>query len=38
MLLADDTSPVFMARGMNALGSMCIDVEQVADAFRGDGG
>ena len=35
--LADDGSPVFVARAMNALGSMFLDVQKVADAFRGNG-
>jgi 2-polyprenyl-3-methyl-5-hydroxy-6-metoxy-1,4-benzoquinol methylase len=38
MALADDTSPVFVARAMNAFGSMFFDMEKVAKAFRGDGG
>lgn len=38
MCLADDTSPTFTARGMNALGSMFRDMEKVRSAFRGDGG
>jgi 2-polyprenyl-3-methyl-5-hydroxy-6-metoxy-1,4-benzoquinol methylase len=38
MVLADDTSPAFMARGMNALMAMMIDGQRLADAFRGDGG
>lgn len=38
LALADDTSPVFLARGMNAIGSMFIDLHKVAAAFRGDGG
>jgi SAM-dependent methyltransferase len=37
MALADDTSPVFTARGMNALGAMFKDFEKVRDVFRGDG-
>jgi 2-polyprenyl-3-methyl-5-hydroxy-6-metoxy-1,4-benzoquinol methylase len=35
--LADDTSPVFVARGMNAFLSVSIDHAKVADAFRDDG-
>jgi 2-polyprenyl-3-methyl-5-hydroxy-6-metoxy-1,4-benzoquinol methylase len=35
--LADDSSPVFVARGMNAFLSVSIDHAKVADAFRGDG-
>jgi 2-polyprenyl-3-methyl-5-hydroxy-6-metoxy-1,4-benzoquinol methylase len=38
MALADDTSPVFVARAMNAFGSMYIDKDKIAGAFRGDGG
>jgi 2-polyprenyl-3-methyl-5-hydroxy-6-metoxy-1,4-benzoquinol methylase len=38
MLLADESSPAFMARGMNALIAMNNDAEQVRDVFRGDGG
>ena len=37
MALADDQSPVFVARAMNAFGSMFFDMEKVAKAFRGDG-
>jgi SAM-dependent methyltransferase len=37
MALADDTSPVFVARAMNALGSMFMDVEKLKAAFTGDG-
>jgi SAM-dependent methyltransferase len=37
MALADDTSPAFVARGMNAFASMFIDMAKIADAFRGDG-
>lgn len=37
MALADDTSPAFIARAMNAFGSMFIDMPKVAEAFRGDG-
>jgi 2-polyprenyl-3-methyl-5-hydroxy-6-metoxy-1,4-benzoquinol methylase len=37
MVLADDTSPAFMARGMNALMAMMIDGQRLADAFRADG-
>jgi 2-polyprenyl-3-methyl-5-hydroxy-6-metoxy-1,4-benzoquinol methylase len=38
MALADDSSPVFVARAMNALGSMYIDMSKVAAAFRSDDG
>jgi SAM-dependent methyltransferase len=37
MALADDSSPVFVARGMNAVGSMFMDLEKVKAAFTGDG-
>jgi len=37
MALADDNSPVFVARAMNAFGSMFMDITKVSDAFRGDG-
>jgi trans-aconitate methyltransferase len=38
MCLADDSSPTFTARGMNALGSMFRDMDKLVGAFRGDGG
>ena len=37
MALADDSSPVFVARAMNALGSMFMDVEKLKAAFTGNG-
>jgi SAM-dependent methyltransferase len=37
MVLADDSSPVFTARGMNAFGSMFKDMEKLKAAFTGDG-
>jgi 2-polyprenyl-3-methyl-5-hydroxy-6-metoxy-1,4-benzoquinol methylase len=37
MALSDDTSPVFVARAMNTIGSMFMDVQKTATAFRGDG-
>src|SRR5207302_2283847 len=37
MALADDDSPAFVARGMNAFASMFIDMDKIANAFRGDG-
>jgi SAM-dependent methyltransferase len=37
MALADDTSPVFVARGMNAFASMFIDTPKVVAAFKGNG-
>jgi SAM-dependent methyltransferase len=36
--LADDTSPAFVARGMNAVIATCIDAPKLVDVFRGDGG
>jgi len=38
MALADDGSPVFVARAMHAFASMMIDVPKIVAAFRGDGG
>src|SRR5947209_11105241 len=38
MALADENSPVFTARGMNAFGSMFRDIDKIKAAFRGDGG
>jgi 2-polyprenyl-3-methyl-5-hydroxy-6-metoxy-1,4-benzoquinol methylase len=38
LALADDSSPAFVARAMNALAAMFIDDDKIADAFRGDGG
>ena len=38
MILADDASPAFMARGMNALVAMVIDGDKLKAAFQGDGG
>jgi 2-polyprenyl-3-methyl-5-hydroxy-6-metoxy-1,4-benzoquinol methylase len=35
--LADDSSPVFVARGMNAFASMFLDHDKIRHAFRGDG-
>jgi SAM-dependent methyltransferase len=37
MALADDASPAFVARGMNAFASLFIDHDKISDAFRGDG-
>jgi 2-polyprenyl-3-methyl-5-hydroxy-6-metoxy-1,4-benzoquinol methylase len=37
MALADDTSPVFTARGMNTFASMFEDIDKIKAAFRGDG-
>jgi SAM-dependent methyltransferase len=37
MALADDASPVFTARAMNAFGSLFMDIDKVTGAFRGDG-
>jgi SAM-dependent methyltransferase len=35
--LADDSSPAFVARAMNAFGSMFMDIDKITTAFRGDG-
>jgi SAM-dependent methyltransferase len=35
--LADDSSPVFLARGMNVFASVFSDMGKIADAFRGAG-
>ena len=37
MALADDRSPAFTARGMNAFGSMFKDIDKLKSAFTGDG-
>jgi 2-polyprenyl-3-methyl-5-hydroxy-6-metoxy-1,4-benzoquinol methylase len=37
MALADDDSPAFTARAMNALGAIWMDIEKVKSAFTGDG-
>jgi 2-polyprenyl-3-methyl-5-hydroxy-6-metoxy-1,4-benzoquinol methylase len=37
LALADDHSPVFVARAMNVLASMFVDMQKVAAAFRGNG-
>ena len=37
MALADDSSPVFTARAMNAVGAFYADIDKLAAAFRGDG-
>ncbi len=37
MALADDESPAFVARAMNAIGSIFIDMPKIAEAFRGNG-
>ncbi|HMF03636.1 MAG TPA: class I SAM-dependent methyltransferase [Acidimicrobiia bacterium] len=37
MVLADDTSPAFVARAMNAFGSLFMDIAKVTDAFKSDG-
>ena len=37
LALADDASPVFLARAMNAFGSMFMDVDKIVGAFRGNG-
>ena len=35
--LADDSSPAFVARGMNAFISLALDHDKIANAFKGDG-
>ena len=37
-VLADDTSPAFVARGMTAIASVFVDHDKIGAAFRGDGG
>ena len=37
MALADDSSPVFTARAMNAFGAFYADIDKLTSAFRGDG-
>ena len=37
MVLADENSPAFVARAMNAFGSLFMDIDKVSDAFRGNG-
>lgn len=37
LALAGDDSPAFVARAMNAVGAVYIDMPKAADAFRGDG-
>jgi 2-polyprenyl-3-methyl-5-hydroxy-6-metoxy-1,4-benzoquinol methylase len=37
LALADEDSPVFAARAMNAVGSFYADIDKVTAAFRGDG-
>ena len=37
LALADDSSPAFVARAMNAFGSMFMDIDKITTAFRGDG-
>jgi 2-polyprenyl-3-methyl-5-hydroxy-6-metoxy-1,4-benzoquinol methylase len=37
-LLADESAPTFMARGMNSIIAMATDGEKLREAFRGDGG
>ena len=37
MALADEGSPVFVARGINTFASMFHDMPRIAEAFRGDG-
>jgi Methyltransferase domain len=37
MALADDASPAFVARGMNAFASLFIDIDKIKGAYQGDG-
>jgi SAM-dependent methyltransferase len=37
MALADDASPAFTARAMNAVGAFYADIDELTSAFRGDG-
>jgi SAM-dependent methyltransferase len=37
MALADDSTPLFVARAMNAIGSMFMDIDKVVAAYRGGG-
>src|SRR5690606_33161333 len=37
VVLADDTSPAFVARAMMAIGAFAVAVDKVADAFRTNG-
>ena len=37
LALADENSPAFVARAMNAFGSLFMDIEKITTAFRGDG-
>jgi 2-polyprenyl-3-methyl-5-hydroxy-6-metoxy-1,4-benzoquinol methylase len=37
LALADESSPAFVARAMNAFGSLFMDIDKVTGAFRGDG-
>jgi hypothetical protein len=37
MALADDSSPVFTARAMNAVGAFYADIDKLTAAFRGNG-
>ncbi len=38
VILADESAPTFLARGMNVLVSMAIDADKLSAAYRGDGG
>ncbi len=37
LILADECAPTFVARAMNALGSMFTDIDKISAAFQGDG-
>jgi trans-aconitate methyltransferase len=38
LALAIEDSPAFVARAMQTLGSIFVDIDKIADAYRGDGG
>ncbi|MEM7273079.1 MAG: class I SAM-dependent methyltransferase [Actinomycetota bacterium] len=38
IVYADDTSPMFLARGYQGVTSIAVDIDKIEAAFRGDGG
>lgn len=38
LVLAEPASPAFIARGVQAIGSLAMDMDKIEEAFRGDGG
>jgi SAM-dependent methyltransferase len=38
VILADESAPTFMARGMNTMVALFIDGDKLLDAYKGDGG